>query len=456
MKSAVNSFLILAGALFLNAAAQEKGQLAIYLERMRPTEIQAELTIEAIRVQGQNSPIEVLPLVRMIGIGETARKQYLLAEAVVEVGHYQRLYLSVVTTVVSPDSDRVARWDYPQECEMPLDLAVLSGGAQAIFLGWQVTTSSDSAAPIISSFRQMHKKLPPRTALAYVSNEISGTVSLLDRQAGEVIGCVGVGQGPRGMALAPQSGLLFVANAQSHSISVIETATPQRRETIHLDFGDEPETLCLSPDERRLYVANRGSSTVAVVDPALRTVITKIPVGQEPVDIAADPETGMIWVVSSRSDAVQIMEPETFAITATLEAGLAPTALEFNPRQKSVYIANFNSAFVTEINTVGPAVAAQISAGRGVRDVVLDAFREVLYASVENRQAVIVLKPSLNLELAEIPLGQTPGRMALDPEGGYLYVCCPLSNTIQIIDKNGGHVERIAATGQKPYMVIFP
>ena len=46
--------------------------------------------------------------------------------------------------------------------------------------------------------------------------------------------------------------------------------------------GDHPDWLTFTPDAKSVYVANAGSNSVSVVDIASRKEVTRIPVGQVP------------------------------------------------------------------------------------------------------------------------------------------------------------------------------
>ena len=80
-----------------------------------------------------------------------------------------------------------------------------------------------------------------------------------------------VGLHPSDLELSADGGQLFVANSNSDSVSVIDTAAWKVQETINvrpddkLPFGSISNALALSPDGRTLLVANGGNNAVAVV-----------------------------------------------------------------------------------------------------------------------------------------------------------------------------------------------
>jgi YVTN family beta-propeller protein len=100
-----------------------------------------------------------------------------------------------------------------------------------------------------------------------------GSVSVLGRVDGawKQLKTIPVGLHPSGMALSPQGKFLYVANANSDTVSVIDTAGDRVVETIpcrpeaRLPFGSGSNALALSPDAGTLYVANGTNNCVAVV-----------------------------------------------------------------------------------------------------------------------------------------------------------------------------------------------
>src|SRR5262249_20093649 len=111
-------------------------------------------------------------------------------------------------------------------------------------------------------------RVDPRTRVAD-----DGTLSVLTRAGGrwKKTKSISVGLHPCALAASPDGRLLYVANANSDSVSVIATKSDEVVETIacrpegRLPFGSGSNALALSPDGRTLYVANGTNNCVAVV-----------------------------------------------------------------------------------------------------------------------------------------------------------------------------------------------
>jgi len=100
-----------------------------------------------------------------------------------------------------------------------------------------------------------------------------GTVSVIGKVPGKwkQLKSIRVGLHPCAMVLSNSKELLYVANANSDSVSVIDTNSDEVVETIscrpvgRLPFGSGSNALALSPEGDTLYVANGTNNCIAVV-----------------------------------------------------------------------------------------------------------------------------------------------------------------------------------------------
>lgn len=95
---------------------------------------------------------------------------------------------------------------------------------------------------------------------------------------------IGVGEEPRCVAVSPDDRFAYVTNGISGTVSVVNLRRLRVVSTI--DVGTEPRGCALTPNGTLLYVANHTEGTVAIVDTASRTVVGKVDVGRNPTAIA--------------------------------------------------------------------------------------------------------------------------------------------------------------------------
>jgi YVTN family beta-propeller protein len=111
-------------------------------------------------------------------------------------------------------------------------------------------------------------RVDPRTNVAN-----DGTVSVVERINGhwKQTRTIKVDLHPSGMVLSPGNKFLYVANANSDTVSVIDTHSDSVIQTIpcrpesSLPFGSGSNALALDPEGKRLYVANGTNNCVAVI-----------------------------------------------------------------------------------------------------------------------------------------------------------------------------------------------
>jgi YVTN family beta-propeller protein len=147
--------------------------------------------------------------------------------------------------------------------------AVLSRDASVAYVsnwGGRVATARDKTAPTGAAPTADRVVIDARGIAA------TGTLTRIDVARREATHTITVGLHPTALAWDEAGGRLYVANSNSDSVSVVDTAKQAVVRTIVLQpFADAvkgiaPTALALSPDGRRLYVACGGINAVAVVD----------------------------------------------------------------------------------------------------------------------------------------------------------------------------------------------
>jgi len=79
-----------------------------------------------------------------------------------------------------------------------------------------------------------------------------------------VISTVDVGERPSALAFNPSNNNIYVANAYSNNVSVIESSTNTVISTV--DVGDGPSALAFNPSNNNIYVTNPVSDDVSVIE----------------------------------------------------------------------------------------------------------------------------------------------------------------------------------------------
>jgi YVTN family beta-propeller protein len=211
----------------------------------------------------------------------------------------------------------------------------------------------------------------PKGAKVYVTGGQSpGKLYVIDT-ATRAVTPVTVGMYPRGVAVSRDGSRVYVANALSQNVSVIDGATNTQVATV-TGFRGFPWGLTVSPVSNRLYVTNvygsyAGDDDVKVIDTSTNQVVAGAGVsglGGLPMGIAVSPDgtrlyaadygsgpSGRVWVIDTA------LIGGTSPVVATVTVGPNPFGIAVTPDSKHVYVSNSGG------NTVSVIDAATVSSG---------------------------------------------------------------------------------------------
>ncbi len=180
----------------------------------------------------------------------------------------------------------------------PYDVVVV--GSKAYVSNW-AGQHPDAEGTTGPAGRGTPVRVDPRRHIAS-----DGSVSVVDLSAGKEIKQIKVGLHPSGLAATTDGRYVCVANANSDTVSVIDTASDAVVETIdtrpdeQLLFGSTPNDLALSTDGKTLYVANATNNCVAVYqfNPPQSRLLGCLPTGWYPAGLALDESRNAIYVAN--------------------------------------------------------------------------------------------------------------------------------------------------------------
>ena len=136
--------------------------------------------------------------------------------------------------------------------------------------------------------------LSPDEKTLYISCWGCDSIICFDTKKMIIAAEIAAGDNPNEIILNRKGDLLFVANANDNSVSVINTRTRRAIETINTAlYADAPSgsttnSIALSGDERTMYVANADNNCLAVFDitkPGQSRIKGFIPVGWYPTNV---------------------------------------------------------------------------------------------------------------------------------------------------------------------------
>jgi YVTN family beta-propeller protein len=173
--------------------------------------------------------------------------------------------------------------------------------------------------------------ITPDGTRAYVTNEGSASVSVIDTTTNTVVATIPVfpGQVPIGVAIAPDGTRAYVAN-NFGGVSVIDTATNTVVATVPFVGG---LAVAITPDGTRAYVTG-GGATVSVINTANNTVSANINVvglARFITAIAITPDGTRAYVTDEATNDALVIDTATNAVVAEFPVGGPPVAIAITP-----------------------------------------------------------------------------------------------------------------------------
>jgi YVTN family beta-propeller protein len=261
---------------------------------------------------------------------------------------------------------------------------------------------------------------------AYITNQGSHDVSVIDLATQKVVATVPVGRSPAGVVASSRAGRVFISNPDSKTISVIDMRAQRVVDTFAA--GDGPVGIDAAPDGAFVYAADWYRNRLLVFEagaaPGRASAYTEIAVGQAPAGVAATDRAGMVFVAERDDDSVALVDAPGKRVRARVHVGDHPFALLFDAPRQRLYALNVMSDDVSVIDT-----------------------RDLDHLAV----------------IATIKVGKAPYGAALTTGGAMIYVTNQHDDTVSVIDaqtmklahtlKGFGYPEGVATFGDRVYVV---
>ena len=161
----------------------------------------------------------------------------------------------------------------------------------------------------------------------YVTNTISGSVSVIDRATGTVK-VIPIGKGAEAITISPNGREVWVGMPKDNKIAVISTAKDEVVETFD-SGGKQPQRICFTPGGNEVWVSHVAGDTLTVIDAKSRKVVANVSVGKRPQGIVFSPDGRRGFFALSRSNQVAVIDVRDRSVVQNFETGLDPDGIGF-------------------------------------------------------------------------------------------------------------------------------
>ncbi|HUR96350.1 MAG TPA: beta-propeller fold lactonase family protein [Gemmatimonadales bacterium] len=321
---------------------------------------------------------------------------------------------------------------------------------------------------------------PPSEAgaglLAYVTNEDSQELTIIDTRTDSAVATIPVGTRPRGVRVSRDGKTVFVALSGSpkcpptmpdeeceklksdkskDGIAVVDAAS--RTVTRVLPGGSDPETFDISRDGTTLFVSNEDAGTASIVDIASGKIRSTVEVGKEPEGVRVHPDGKTAWVTGETDHNVTLVDTRTGKTVAQVEVGKRPRSLAFTPDGARAYVTSEVDGTVWVIDVAGRKKLKVITMPDGAKPMDAEASPDGsrIYVSNGRGGTVSVIDVASDSVVGNVKVGQRPWGIALTPDGTKLYSANGPSNDVSVVDAQRLTVLRTVPVGKIPWGVAI-
>jgi YVTN family beta-propeller protein len=126
----------------------------------------------------------------------------------------------------------------------------------------------------------------------YVADLANGGVWEVKPATLQVVRLIRTGAGAHGLVVSRNGRVLYVANRNAGTISVLSFRTQRVVRTWRISGGGSPDMGDISPNGRVLWLSGRYNSQVYAIDTRTGRLLARIPVGASPHGVAVWPQPG--------------------------------------------------------------------------------------------------------------------------------------------------------------------
>lgn len=288
----------------------------------------------------------------------------------------------------------------------------------------------------------------------FVGNAISNSVSVIDLNTNKVTENISVGDSPHDIKISGDQQLVYTTDTDSGTVSIINATTKSLIDQIKTNVS-ALHGIAIDNDET-LYAGDVYGGKVLVVKEG--QIVDQFRVGSGPEYIEISPNGRFMYVANLWSPISVVDLKDNNRVIKNIDSGITPHGLYFNKNGSRLYIVNMYSNTLSVIDSQRHEVIKAITVGERPEYVKLTP--DERFAYVTNLGSGTVSKVDVNtLEVVdEIPIGATKGPhgIAFRPNGDLMYISNMNGNDISVIDTSANEiVASIDSGGIEPHQIVM-
>ena len=264
----------------------------------------------------------------------------------------------------------------------------------------------------------------------YVPNYESGTISIIDAETMILKDTISINEqnsNPTQIVVDSKRHLVFVSDKISGILTVINGINGEVIQSIKI--GDSLWDLDINEKNGKLYVLDVLKNEIIIINTENFEIIKTINVNQSPWSVTINQNTNMIYVASGTSEKIHVINGDTDDVIREIDIGVKPWGLSINEKNSVLYVTSWNSNHITVIDLQNEQVIYQIPIIQGAWQMTTNQNNGVTAISNEHANEIYLLDED-SRQFETITVFDSPQSMTVSPTSNIVYVVNPLSNSV--------------------------
>ena len=271
-----------------------------------------------------------------------------------------------------------------------------------------------------------------------------------------VTATIPVGDTPVGVAVDEGTGRLYVTNDVSGTLSIIDTDTNKVIKTTPPVLGN-PYGVAVDPESHGVFVANFGAPYVSMFNGLTGSYFGKAMIGLAPIGVAVDEVTHLVYVTNQfpSVNSVSVVDPAGAVEINEINVGYRPTGIAIDQETHDVYVGNQDTTVSVIKGGTGAATTIDLyPTHNGCQYIAIDPVTHLVYVTCPGNNTIAVIEGTSVVDTIEIDGAAFLVGIAIDPVDGVIFVTDQhVSGKVHVLDRETHEVVDTVNVGSLPYAV---
>lgn len=312
---------------------------------------------------------------------------------------------------------------------------------------------------ILAATLPISPALAQGTGMVFVSNEKSNTITVIGPNH-QVESSFPTCARPRGMMFHPDRSAIFVACGDDDTIALYDIAS--RKLVKRYREIPDPEIFDLHPDGKHLYAVNEEDAVASAIDIGTGDVVASFDTAQEPEGVKVSGDGRYVFVTSETDDMVHVIDTGKMEQVKDIPVGTRPRRLALTPDGKELWVSAELSGVIDIIDIATLTASARVDLQPGgiakdqvtPVDVLITKDGTKAYVALGRANHVAVVDVKTRTVLTYVMAGLRPWGLALNKDESRLYVANGWTNTVSVIDTTTNRNLAEVPVGEAPYAIL--